>query len=193
MIRRIWELEVIITTLLAIRKSTKASMHRPNPNPEIEERIKGNLQRMQNLSIMNLSRKHHSETGPDKKPFHNSTLIRLSRWPYSDYLLKGVGCIVDVCLPRMPLSESYLQFDQETSSEPHVKKRLILVRYLLESLKICFCGLCLVWFGFCLTVDIPITQDWLQEHLYMCLCWSHIREDLAVSRCLLLALGKTVK
>lgn len=60
----------------------EASMPKSNPNNGNtkaslyeqcrEERIRENLQRMQNLGIMNLARKLQSETRPGKRPFGNS-------------------------------------------------------------------------------------------------------------------------
>ncbi|KAH0929699.1 hypothetical protein HID58_015426 [Brassica napus] len=73
--------------MLAMRTAMEASKPKSNPNnpPEIlgnpkaslyeqcrEERIKENLQRMQNLGILNLARKLQSETRPGKRPFGNS-------------------------------------------------------------------------------------------------------------------------
>ncbi|XP_009140468.1 cell division cycle-associated protein 7 [Brassica rapa] len=73
--------------MLAMRTAVEASMPKSNPNnpPEIqgnpkaslyeqcrEERIKENLQRMQNLGILNLARKLQSETRPGKRSFGNS-------------------------------------------------------------------------------------------------------------------------
>ncbi|KAF8051832.1 hypothetical protein N665_1662s0005 [Sinapis alba] len=71
--------------MLAMRIATEASMPKSNPNPDTEgrpkaslyeqcreERIKENLQRMQNLGILNLARKLQSETRPGKRAFGNS-------------------------------------------------------------------------------------------------------------------------
>ena len=76
-----------VIIMLAMRTAVEASMPKSNPNnpPEIqgnpkaslyeqcrEERIKENLQRMQNLGILNLARKLQSETRPGKRSFGNS-------------------------------------------------------------------------------------------------------------------------
>ncbi|KAF2566330.1 hypothetical protein F2Q68_00027283 [Brassica cretica] len=73
--------------MLAMRTATEALMPKSNPNSpsEIqgnpkaslyeqcrEERIKENLQRMQNLGILNLARKLQSETRPGKRSLGNS-------------------------------------------------------------------------------------------------------------------------
>ncbi|CAF1860967.1 hypothetical protein HID58_062118 [Brassica napus] len=73
--------------MLAMRTAAEASMPKSNPNnpSEIqgnpkaslyeqcrEERIKENLQRMQNLGILNLARKLQSETRPGKRSLGNS-------------------------------------------------------------------------------------------------------------------------
>ncbi|KAJ0260408.1 Zinc-finger domain of monoamine-oxidase A repressor R1 [Hirschfeldia incana] len=72
--------------MLAMRTATEASMLKSNPNnPEIqgstkaslyeqcrEERIKENLQRMQNLGILNLARKLQSETRPGRRAYGSS-------------------------------------------------------------------------------------------------------------------------
>ncbi|CAH8349234.1 unnamed protein product [Eruca vesicaria subsp. sativa] len=71
--------------MLATRSAMQASMPKSNPNPEMEgrpkaslyeqcreERIKENLQRMQNLGLLNLARKLQSETRPGKRPFGSS-------------------------------------------------------------------------------------------------------------------------
>lgn len=65
-----------------MRTAMEASMPKSNPNNGNtkaslyeqcrEERIRENLQRMQNLGIMNLARKLQSETRPGKRPFGNS-------------------------------------------------------------------------------------------------------------------------
>ncbi|KAL0897810.1 hypothetical protein Bca101_081771 [Brassica carinata] len=81
--------------MLAMRTATEASMPKSNPNhPEIqgntkaslyeqcrEERIRENLQRMQNLGILNLARKLQSETRPGKRSYGNSNLAPRSTPP----------------------------------------------------------------------------------------------------------------
>ncbi|KAL0731262.1 hypothetical protein Bca4012_027356 [Brassica carinata] len=68
-------------------------MPKLNSNPLIKEKIKENLQRMQNLSIMNLSRPPII-----KKPFHNSKSTQKSTLQLSpsrqSYRLENKGVSV---------------------------------------------------------------------------------------------------